>query len=117
MSIDIGHNNTTTYLAVQGLAVSFKVCSVAKNSNAELTLLLPGTVVKLAPDPLCTIPSYKTAKIQVLNLAAQRPTRTMPFERVLICGAGVAGSILAYWLAKHDFQVVVVERSKTEQTA
>lgn len=41
----------------------------------------------------------------------------MPAERILICGAGVAGSILAYWLAKHDFQVVVVERSKAEQKA
>ena len=41
----------------------------------------------------------------------------MPSERILICGAGVAGSILAYWLAKHDFQVVVVERSKSEQKA
>ena len=39
----------------------------------------------------------------------------MPSERILICGAGVAGSILAFWLAKHDFQVVVVERSKSEQ--
>ena len=41
----------------------------------------------------------------------------MPFERVLISGAGVAGSILAFWLARHDFQVVVVERSKAEQKA
>lgn len=41
----------------------------------------------------------------------------MPSERVLICGAGVAGSILAFWLAKHDFEVVVVERSKAEQKA
>lgn len=41
----------------------------------------------------------------------------MPSERVLICGAGVAGSILAFWLAKYDFQVVVVERSKAEQKA
>lgn len=41
----------------------------------------------------------------------------MPSERVLICGAGVAGSILAFWLAKHDFQVVVIERSKAEQKA
>ena len=39
----------------------------------------------------------------------------MPSERILICGAGVAGSILAYWLAKHDFQVVVVERSRSDQ--
>ena len=39
----------------------------------------------------------------------------MPTERILICGAGVAGSILAYWLAKYDFQVVVVERAKSEQ--
>ena len=41
----------------------------------------------------------------------------MPSERILICGAGIAGSILAFWLAKHDFQVVVVERSKAEQKA
>ena len=41
----------------------------------------------------------------------------MPSERILVCGAGVAGSILAFWLAKHDFQVVVVERSKAEQKA
>jgi len=41
----------------------------------------------------------------------------MPSERILICGAGVAGSILAFWLAKHDFQVVVIERSKAEQKA
>lgn len=41
----------------------------------------------------------------------------MPSERILICGAGVAGSILAFWLAKHDFQVVVVERSRAEQKA
>jgi len=39
----------------------------------------------------------------------------MPSERILICGAGVAGSVLAYWLAKNDFEVVVIERSKTEQ--
>ncbi|MCJ1278965.1 hypothetical protein MMC21_006786 [Puttea exsequens] len=39
----------------------------------------------------------------------------MPSERVLICGAGVAGSILAFWLAKQDLQVVVIERSKAEQ--
>lgn len=41
----------------------------------------------------------------------------MPSERILICGAGVAGSVLAFWLAKYDFQVVVVERSKAEQKA
>ena len=41
----------------------------------------------------------------------------MSSERILICGAGVAGSILAFWLAKHDYQVVVVERSKAEQKA
>ena len=47
----------------------------------------------------------------------QPPRRAMPSDRILICGAGVAGSILAFWLAKHDFQVVVVERSKAEQKA
>ena len=39
----------------------------------------------------------------------------MPSERVLICGAGVAGSIAAFWLAKYDYEVVVIERSKAEQ--
>ena len=41
----------------------------------------------------------------------------MPSERVLICGAGVAGSIAAFWLAKYDYEVVVIERSKAEQKA
>ena len=41
----------------------------------------------------------------------------MPRERVLVVGAGIAGSVCAYWLAKHDFEVTVVERSKTEQTS
>ena len=41
----------------------------------------------------------------------------MPSSRILICGAGVAGSTLAYWLVRHDFQAVVVERSSAEQTA
>ena len=39
----------------------------------------------------------------------------MPSERVLICGAGIAGSVLAFWLARYNYQVVVVERSKSEQ--
>lgn len=41
----------------------------------------------------------------------------MPSNRILICGAGVAGSTLAYWLGKHNFSVVVVERSSAEQKA
>ena len=57
------------------------------------------------------------SKEKVLHLAAQSRTRIMPGERVLISGAGVAGSILAFWLARHDFQVVVIERSKAEQKA
>ena len=47
----------------------------------------------------------------------QPSTSEMPSERVLVCGAGIAGSILAFWLAKYDFQVVVIERSKAEQKA
>jgi 2-polyprenyl-6-methoxyphenol hydroxylase-like FAD-dependent oxidoreductase len=31
--------------------------------------------------------------------------------RVLICGAGIAGSTLAFWLARHGFQAAVVERT------
>lgn len=45
------------------------------------------------------------------------PSATLPQEKVLIVGAGIAGSVLAYWLAKADFQVTVIERSKAEQTA
>ena len=41
----------------------------------------------------------------------------MPPKRVLICGGGVAGSVLAFWLARSDFEVVVIERSKAEQKA
>lgn len=39
----------------------------------------------------------------------------MSSEKVLICGAGVAGSVLAFWLAKYDYQVTVIERSRAEQ--
>ncbi|MEW9547385.1 FAD-dependent oxidoreductase [Nonomuraea sp. NPDC050783] len=31
--------------------------------------------------------------------------------RVLVSGAGVAGPVLAYWLARHGFEVTVVERA------
>ena len=41
----------------------------------------------------------------------------MPSDRVLICGAGIAGSIAAFWLAKFNYEVVVIERSKAEQRA
>lgn len=39
----------------------------------------------------------------------------MTQEKILIVGAGVAGSILAFWLAKFDFDVTVIERSRAEQ--
>ena len=39
----------------------------------------------------------------------------MPGEKVLVSGAGVAGSIVAFWLAKYDFQVTVVERANAHQ--
>ena len=32
-------------------------------------------------------------------------------KRVLICGASIAGPALGYWLAKHGFEVTLVERS------
>jgi 2-polyprenyl-6-methoxyphenol hydroxylase-like FAD-dependent oxidoreductase len=32
-------------------------------------------------------------------------------ERILICGASIAGLTLAHWLARHGFQPVVVERA------
>lgn len=36
-------------------------------------------------------------------------------QKILICGAGVSGSILAYWLSKSSFDITVVERSRTDQ--
>ena len=38
----------------------------------------------------------------------------MPTNKVLICGAGIAGSVLAFWLARNGFEVVVIERAKAE---
>jgi 2-polyprenyl-6-methoxyphenol hydroxylase-like FAD-dependent oxidoreductase len=37
--------------------------------------------------------------------------------RVLISGAGIAGSTLAYWLARHGFQVTVVERAAGQRSS
>ena len=37
--------------------------------------------------------------------------------RVIISGAGIAGTVLAYWLGKHGFQVVVIERSSSNTQA
>lgn len=39
----------------------------------------------------------------------------MPIEKVLIVGAGVSGSILAFYLGKQNFEVTVVERSRAGQ--
>ncbi|MDR7167168.1 2-polyprenyl-6-methoxyphenol hydroxylase-like FAD-dependent oxidoreductase [Nocardia kruczakiae] len=35
----------------------------------------------------------------------------MKNERILISGAGIAGQVLAYWLARHGFRPTVVERA------
>lgn len=40
-----------------------------------------------------------------------------PQQRVLVVGAGIAGSTLAYFLARSGFRVVVAERSKSDQSA
>lgn len=37
--------------------------------------------------------------------------------RVLISGAGIAGSTLAYWLARHGFRVTVVERATGQRSS
>jgi 2-polyprenyl-6-methoxyphenol hydroxylase-like FAD-dependent oxidoreductase len=39
----------------------------------------------------------------------------MPNERVLIVGAGVSGSVLAFWLSRTNYNVTVIERSAAEQ--
>lgn len=39
----------------------------------------------------------------------------MPKPRVLISGAGIAGTVLAYWLGKYGFQVVIVERAQSQK--
>ena len=40
---------------------------------------------------------------------------TQQNERVLVVGAGIAGSVLAYHLARANFNVTVIERSRREQ--
>lgn len=42
---------------------------------------------------------------------------TMSSRKILIIGAGVSGSILAFWLAKHNpnFNITVIERSRANQ--
>lgn len=34
----------------------------------------------------------------------------MPLIKILICGGGIAGSALAFWLSKLDADVTVIER-------
>lgn len=41
----------------------------------------------------------------------------MTSPRVLISGAGIAGSTLAYWLARHGFRPTVVERSQGQRSS
>ena len=36
---------------------------------------------------------------------------------VLISGAGIAGTVLAYWLAQHDFAITILERSRSDSQA
>lgn len=39
----------------------------------------------------------------------------MSKPRVLISGAGIAGTVLAYWLGKHGFRVVIIERAMSQR--
>ena len=41
----------------------------------------------------------------------------MPDQRVLVSGAGIAGTTLAYWLHRNGFETVVVERARAAQAA
>ncbi|KAJ9652264.1 hypothetical protein H2198_008474 [Neophaeococcomyces mojaviensis] len=40
----------------------------------------------------------------------------MAKSRVLISGAGPAGTVLAYWLGKHGFDIVILERSSSRRS-
>lgn len=41
----------------------------------------------------------------------------MPAQKILVCGAGISGSVVAYFLARQNFQVTVIERSRASQKA
>lgn len=60
------------------------------------------------------IPRYIVSNFSIQRNKPDQPLK-MPSKRVLICGAGVSGSIVAFWLGQHDFEVVVVERSPANQ--
>ncbi|WP_228391321.1 NAD(P)-binding protein [Komagataeibacter medellinensis] len=34
-------------------------------------------------------------------------------KKILICGAGIAGPVCAYWLHQYGYEVVVAERART----
>ena len=55
---------------------------------------------------------------EVLSQHCTIPERlTMPPLKILVCGAGIAGSTVAYWLSRNGFNVVVIERSPAKQGA
>jgi 2-polyprenyl-6-methoxyphenol hydroxylase-like FAD-dependent oxidoreductase len=43
----------------------------------------------------------------------QRLTKDMPIRSALICGAGIAGPTLAYWLAEYGLEPTLIERSSS----
>jgi 2-polyprenyl-6-methoxyphenol hydroxylase-like FAD-dependent oxidoreductase len=46
----------------------------------------------------------------------QHPSVTAGRKSVLICGSGIAGLTLGYWLAEHGFEPTLVERAPTLRT-
>lgn len=70
---------------------------------------MPRTAGNPAPKPprLPVNPAPPVAPLASTAPAALKPTKTL---KILICGAGVAGQALAFWLARRGHRVTVVER-------
>jgi 2-polyprenyl-6-methoxyphenol hydroxylase-like FAD-dependent oxidoreductase len=58
-----------------------------------------------------SLPVHHPWAARPLALGMERNPLTMAARRVLVSGAGIAGTTLAYWLHRNGFEPVVVERA------